>query len=510
VACSNRFRNFAVVLGSVALSCAISCSGPPPRVGVTQVETPAAERALSAEERGGVTPPQGDRKEPASEASGPKSELSEWLTSRVPAGGSVVVGADGAVSIVHTVRSGETFTGIADTYLDLTDIYLLADLAIAIRKENGLANDAEPQAGARLAIPGVVKERWKSTDEERLGWPSDKVLRGLYVRGLTAGGPLYMRLLAHMAERPLNLIVLDTKDYDGLLTYPSKVPLANEIGATKGAPIRDLARAIRFAHARGIRVAMRISCFEDELLARTKGDLSVQSVWHRPYRIGWLDPSNPDAQQYIIDLANEAMDAGADEIELDYVRYPVVAIKDADFNLAKRKLTKKKVVTEFVRKVHAVTKARGVPLSLDIFGIISEGVREDIENLGQDPVLLAKECEALSPMVYPSHFRSGYQGFEIPGNHPEIVGISTRKIVQQIKRAHVRDAAVVRPWLQAASYNSPDYGPPWVASEVRAAESSGAFGWLMWNPVQTYTVTWNAVPRSKAASSPRVEAPKGH
>jgi len=243
-------------------------------------------------------------------------------------------------------------------------------------------------------------------------------------------------------------------------------------------------------------------------MARSKGDLSVQSVWHRPYRIGWLDPSNPDAQQYIIDLAGEAMDAGADEIQLDYVRYPVLGIRDAEFNLAKRKLTKKKVITEFVHKVHAVTKARGVPLSRDVFGIIAEGQREDIDSLGQDPVLLAKECEALSPMVYPSHFRDGYQGFEVPGNHPEIVGISTRKIVQQIKRAHLHDAAVIRPWLQAASYNSPEYGPPWVATEVRSAEGSGGVGWLMWNPVQTYTVTWAAVPRLKSAASPRVDAPK--
>src|SRR5262249_35664473 len=145
-------------------------------------------------------------------------------------------------------------------------------------------------------------------DEERLGWPADRVLRGVYVRGSTAGGPLYTRLLEHMVQRSMNLIVLDTKDYDGLLTYPSKVSIAVEVGATKHAPIRDLARAIHFAHAHGIRVAMRISCFEDELVSKAKGNLSVQSVWNRPYRIGWLDPASEDAQQYLVDLASEAMD----------------------------------------------------------------------------------------------------------------------------------------------------------------------------------------------------------
>jgi hypothetical protein len=113
--------------------------------------------------------------------------------------------------------------------------------------------------------------------------------------------------------------------------------------------------------------------------------------------------------------------------------------------------------------------------------------------LGQDPALLAAECEALSPMVYPSHYRAGYYGFEIPGNHPEIVGIGTKKILDQIRK--YRSHVVVRPWLQAVDYHSPEYGPQYLASEVKHATLAGSTGWLMWNPAQTYTVTWSAIPR---------------
>jgi hypothetical protein len=337
----------------------------------------------------------------------------------------------------------------------------------------------------------VVTRAPKSADEERLGWPDDKVLRGLYVRGPTAESSLFLGLLERMSEREINLVVLDAKDYDGLLTYDSKVPLAVESGATKRAPIRDLARTIRFIHDRQIRVAMRISCFEDELVAKAKPSLLPLSKWKQPYPIGWLDPANPEAQKYVMDLAQEAMDAGVDEIQLDYVRYPVLGIKNADFDLTKGKTPKTIVIRDFVRKVHELTQARKVPLSLDIFGVVAEGQREDINMLGQDPALLVSECEALSPMVYPSHYRPGYQGFEIPGNHPEIVGIGTRHILSQLKKAK---GAVIRPWLQAVNYNSPDYGPPYVAAEIRAAEQAGGMGWLMWNPAQTYTVTWSAIP----------------
>ncbi len=432
-----------------------------------------------------------------------RTRLVAWLREHLPDGGEITEGPD--VGIVHTVRPGDSLSKVADAYLPLTEIYLARDLSRAIQKENSLSGML-PKVGDRIVIPAVVQTEPKSGDEERLGWPDDHALRGLYVRGSTAGGTLFPPLLEHMSERGLNLIVLDAKDYDGLVTYPSKVPLVVETGAAKNAPIRDLSRAIRFAHAKGIRVAIRISCFEDEFITKAKPNLAVKSKWKLPYPIGWLDPANDGAQAYLFDLAQEAMDAGADEIQLDYVRYPVLGIKNADFDLTKGKVPKTVVIRDFVRKMHELTQARKVPLSLDIFGIVAEGHRNDIDMLGQDPALLAPECEALSPMVYPSHYRSGYQGFEIPGNHPEIVGIGTRKVLQQLKKVHSR--TIVRPWLQAVAYNSPDYGPPYLAAEIKHANEAGATGWLMWNPAQTYSVTWRAVPvdSSRPGSLPEERA----
>jgi hypothetical protein len=107
--------------------------------------------------------------------------------------------------------------------------------------------------------------------------------------------------------------------------------------------------------------------------------------------------------------------------------------------------------------------------------------------------MLAPECEALSPMVYPSHYAKGYNGYEVPGDHPEIVGIGTKKILAQIRK--FKKQTIVRPWLQAVEWNSPAYGPQYVAAEVRHATQAGSTGWLMWNPAQTYTVTWSAIPK---------------
>ncbi|MBP9114412.1 MAG: hypothetical protein KBF88_16475, partial [Polyangiaceae bacterium] len=313
---------------------------------------------------------------------------------------------------------------------------------------------------------------------------------GLYVRGSTAAGKLYHHILENMAARDYNAIVLDLRDYDGPITFPSRTSLATETKATKGAPIRDLARTIRFAHEKGIRVIARIACFEDELMAKAKTDLSVRGKSGGVYRIGWLDPNNETAQNYVIDLAKEAMDAGADEVELDYVRYPVLGIKNADFRLEEKKLTKIDVIRNFVRRVHDVTSARKVPLSLDVFGVVAHGQRSDIEALGQDPAVLAKECEALSPMVYPSHYNKGFMGFEEPGDHPEIVGFGTKKTIEQL--GENKNETIVRPWLQAVSWKSPTYSPSHLRAQMDAADKNGGKGWLLWNPSQNYGYAWQA------------------
>ncbi len=429
----------------------------------------------------------------------PRATLAAWLKTRIPAGGEIVDDGTSPLSVVHVAKKGDTWQSIAKAYLDLTDVYFDADLAKEIVNANLPDAKKGVLEGMRFKIPHLLDVPYKTGDAERLGWPEDKQIRGFYVRGDSAARAGFLSMLDHMAERRINAIVLDVKDYDGPLTYPSKVPLAIEVGATKNAPIADFARTVRFAHARGIRVVARVSCFEDELMAKAKPEISVRGKWGGPYGNGWLDPNNPGAQAYLLDLVKEAMDNGVDEIELDYVRYPVLAIKNADFKLdPKNPLAKVEVITGFVKKVHETTKARNVPLSLDIFGVVAHGNHLDIDMLGQDPMMLAPECEALSPMVYPSHYNKGFYGFEEPGNHPEIVGIGTKGTLEQMAKrggSDTRPLAVVRPWLQAMYYKSSEYGPNYLAQEIKSAAESGGVGWLMWNPQQDWSIAYQAVPK---------------
>jgi hypothetical protein len=431
----------------------------------------------------------------------PESTLAAWLRPRLPNGGSVTM-ANGVTLVEHLVTADDTALTIARAYLDLTDVYRAKDLAAEITKRHSTL-----AAGDRIEIPHLLQTPYDGPEEGRLRWPADRAMKGVFISGVFAGA-FWPETLERLASHGLNAVVLDAKDYMGTVNYPTKVPLAKELGAFNDPPIADYARAIRFAHARGIRVIARIPCFHDPWAAKHAPRLSLMASSGRPFQMGWTDPSNSEVQDYVVALATEVIDLGADEVQLDYVRFPVQSIGIGHAVMPAPDGHRSRAMREFVRRVHSVTQARNVPLSLDVFGVTATGEPSDIEALGQNLAVLGSETEVLSPMVYPSHYSPGWNGFDVPGNHPEIIGIGTRGALDKLKAGHL-SGTLIRPWLQASSYKTPNYGPQYIRDEIKSAEKSGAVGWLMWDPGNSYWAVWGALPLVSAAAPAKQEAPGG-
>jgi hypothetical protein len=369
---------------------------------------------------------------PSPDAQAPATPFADWLRARLPSGGAVVEG-EGAVRVVHTVQSGETAISIAKAYLDLTDIYKATDLATEIAKRLGApaSGSGAITPGSKIEIPHLIAAPYKDPEHDRIGWPADRALRGVFITGPYAG-VLWVDVLDKLAARKMNAVVIDSKDYEGPVSYPTKAKIAVEISAAGSSPpIPDLARAYRFAHARGIVVIARIPCFHDPLAQKKAKRLSIMGNWGGPYNNGWTDPMNEEAQEYVMELAQEAVDAGADEIQLDYIRFPVVGEGIEHTKLPPIPERSKKI-KEFVSRVKELVHKQGVKLSLDIFGVTATGEQSDIDKLGQDIGTIGGEADALSPMVYPSHYNNGYLGFAEPGRHPEIVGIGTKAALKKL------------------------------------------------------------------------------
>jgi hypothetical protein len=422
-------------------------------------------------------------------------ELTEFLNAHMPKGGSVEAGDPPKVT--HKVAAGESAQSIAAAYLPISELYYQAELVAAIVKKNpgGIV------AGKKIEIPAITtRVIHEDPKDERLGWPDDRALRGVFVTGPYAG-IRWVDTLDKLAERGLNAVVLDGKDYMGYVNYPSKAKIAVETQAVQKVHIPDYARAIRFAHWRGIRVIIRIPCFHDPWADKHAKDARMSIRYTptgKPIHVDWLDPTNTEAQDYAIDLAKEAIEAGADEVQLDYVRFPVHLSTKVAVLPPKEK--RSGIIRDFVKRVHAVTSAAGVALSLDFFGVAATGTQDDIQYLGQHIPTVAPAADAISLMSYPSHYSRGWMGFKEPGEHPEIIGMSNEAALKQLKPTGAK--TIFRTWLQAFPLRSPNYGSAYVVAEAKSAESSGGVGWLMWSPACEYSAVWHGFPKkTKEAAS---------
>lgn len=485
------------MLAALALSCAKPSL--PPATDASQ--DPTADPARTAVDAGS-----GAQAAPPAEtkAAAPvKEDLGSYLKAHLPPGGAVEEAPEpGKFRLIHTASGSDTYATIAGAYVELTEIYAARDLEKAIQKKN-------PQlaAGAKIEIPEPLTSVPGDPQSERLGWPEDKNIRALFSTGAYAQ-VRWVDLLDRAQSRGFNGIILDAKDYMGPVNYPSKAKIALETGAADKPKIPNLARAIRFAHQRGIRIILRIPCFHDPVADKKLKD-SRLSIRHAsgtiPIHIDWIDPTNIEAQDYAIELAKEGIEAGADEINLDYVRFPVhLGPKVAKLPDPS---TRSKIIRDFVKRVHAVTKPAGVMLSLDLFGVAATGDKNDIDKLGQEIAVVGPEAEAIMPMVYPSHYDKGYNGWDKPGDHPEIVGIGTKAAVAQLKKA--KADTVVRSWLQAFPWRVTNYGSKYVVDQAKSAESNGGAGWAMWSPGCEYSAVWNGFPAVRKGDEPKAPPAAG-
>src|SRR5205807_3134794 len=90
--------------------------------------------------------------------------------------------------------------------------------------------------------------------------------------------------------------------------------------------------------------------------------------------------------------------------------------------------------------------------------------------------------DAIYPMVYPSHFRSGEYGLADPTAYP---GRTVANALLDFRRA-VRSKVRLVPWLQDFSLGQA-YGLIEVTDQIAAARRQHAAGFMLWNPEGVYT-----------------------
>ncbi|MCX6746108.1 MAG: hypothetical protein NTX00_03775 [Candidatus Parcubacteria bacterium] len=374
-------------------------------------------------------------------------------------------------------------------FLILVNIVLVCVISITLfyifyKKTEIFAQTNYQPMDKALNVPILEKVK-----EIKRAKPAEREVKGIYLTSYTASLPDKIDYFINfMKNSALNAVVIDIKDYSGVIAYDSQVDLVKELKNSRDL-IKDVPGLIKKLHDNDIYVIARQTVFQDPELTSKKPAWAVQNsktgnVWRDYKGLIWADPTNQNVWDYNLQIAQEAISFGFDEVNFDYIRFPsdgpMSQMQFANFGGR----SKSAVMKDFFKYLYENLKTEPAYISADLFGFTTE--RTDDMNIGQQIEDAALYFDYVCPMVYPSHYPSGYLDYKNPAQYPyQVVKYALIKGQESIKPI-VNLRAKIRPWLQDFNLGA-DYTPAMVDLQIKAAKEAGTFGYTLWNARNVYT-----------------------
>jgi hypothetical protein len=322
-------------------------------------------------------------------------------------------------------------------------------------------------------------------------------IKGIYSTAHSAGGGRLDTLVKLMDDTELNSMVIDVKDDWGYITWETGNPDLDAMGTTQKI-IADMPKLMNTLNEHKIYPIARIVVFKDTVLAKKKPEYSFVNpdgtLWGNGKNPpdSFVNPYKKEVWDYNIAVAKEAVKAGFKEIQFDYVRFPEGFEKRSDIlKYAKDDRTRIQAVAEFVKYAKEQLQPLGVRVSVDIFGYAASVPAA--EGIGQDFNTISQNVDVIAPMIYPSHYSTGWFGSKVPDAAPfaTINGamIDTHKKLEPIDQLGLKP--IVRPWIQdfTASWvpGHIKYGKHEIEEQIRGLKANGVDEFLLWNANNNYT-----------------------
>ncbi len=321
-------------------------------------------------------------------------------------------------------------------------------------------------------------------------------VRGIYLTQYTASNPTRLDELIEMANQTdINAFVIDVKDDNGNLLFYSKTAEAVMPELNENVAIADIDSFVKKLKDNNIYLIARIVTFKSPQYAAKYTDRAITRPSGTLYRkadgIAWATPYDRQLWDYVLGICGEAAAVGFDEIQFDYVRFPVVSQADnasLDFHNEKDE-TKPEVIHKFLRHAYAELADAKVYITADIFGW--SGSAWGDEGIGQHWEAMANAVDYVAPMMYPSHYGPGNYGIKYPDTQPAAtIDASIKDILR--RNANLPTQPINRPWIQdfTASWLGNGryiaYGAPQVRAQIDALAANGVDEYMVWNSANYY------------------------
>jgi len=336
-------------------------------------------------------------------------------------------------------------------------------------------------------------------------------LRGIYMTSWVAGTKsIRGGVISLIEETELNAIIIDIKDDTGRISYLVEDQFLKNIGSNENR-IPNIKEFIKYLNEKDIYVIGRISVFQDPYFVKLRPELAVKrasdgAIWKDRRGISWLDAGSIEVWDYVVAIAKESYEVGFDELNFDYIRFPSDGnMRDIYYPFSEEKVLadpdfgKANVIKGFFSYLDRALEDTPIPISADLFGMTTTNA--DDLNIGQTLENALPHFDYIAPMVYPSHYPTGFNGYQNVNAHPyDIVKFSMDSAIKKLNifKAEVASSTPnasfldklspnqLRPWLQDNNYPVP-YTADMVRAQINATYDAGLNSWMLWDAANTYT-----------------------
>ncbi|MEB6170986.1 putative glycoside hydrolase [Staphylococcus pseudoxylosus] len=346
------------------------------------------------------------------------------------------------------------------------------------------------------------KDSQSTKNSDDVKYPKDGV-RGIYVSADATNGEKFEELTKFIDESDLNAMVIDVKDDSGNVTINFNT--GNKEIDKHTLDIVDAKPLLNKMKEKDIYPIARIVTFKDKNLAESHPEWSFKqsdgSVWESDGGDKFVNPFVKEVWDYNINVSKEAAKAGFRDIQYDYVRFPE-AFENVESSLTYDKGNYKNsklsdvdqrvdTISQFLKTARKELKPYGAEVSADVFGYAA--MVEEAPGIGQSFPKIAENTDAISSMIYPSHWSPGDFGLEAPDKEPyEAVDHYLDKETAVLNKLGDKKPKS-RPWLQdfTARYLGEgkymEYDSKAVEAQVQALKDHGINEYLLWNAGNDYS-----------------------
>ena len=303
------------------------------------------------------------------------------------------------------------------------------------------------------------------------------------------------KILGIAEATEINALVIDVKNDEGLVAWKSDIEIVNRVGSNWNTPMKDFDTLMNYLKEKEIYTIARIVAFKDPFFAKNNPDHAIQlnsgGIYLDRSGFAWVNPFDQYVWDYVISVSQEAALRGFDEIQYDYVRFPDNAkyYNPITYFPGRNDRDKDQAIQDFLLYAREKLDPYNVHVSADVFGVVTHSWDDKPEDIGQTWRMIANSTEYICPMIYPSHYGSGFYGFNVPDQYPyEVVRTALLEALE--RNAAQRNPAIIRSWYQGFTATWVKGYIPYeedaIGKQIAAGVELGLNEYIIWNASNTY------------------------